>query len=180
MSRFWRGLLWTATMLFGLWPGPAVAASDSATFVHEQLRFSIEYPKGWTPIIGGGVALALVGPRVATSESFRVNVVVTVERALTGLSDDALFEAEESQLRAILPSFQLAVREIVHVGGMRAALRHYTWERAGGLTLYQMQLSVVAHGRMHTVTGTTLASSPQVTEEVQLLSSIILTFRLLL
>ena len=179
MSRFRRAAVWAVAMLFALWPGPAAAASGLATFVHEQLRFSIEYPNGWTPIIGSGVALAIVGPPVAGSESFRMNVVVTVEPVLTGVSEDALFEAEESQLRAILPAFQLAVREIVHVGGMRAALRHYTWERTGGLAIYQMQLSAVAHGRVYTVTGTTLAGSPHLVHEVRLLTSIILTFRLL-
>lgn len=158
--------------------GTASAAPAWQVFIHPELGFSITYPSGWTvPSAGAGILFLAVGPAAAGVSSVRLNVNVTAEPVPNGMSLEQYEAVNETNMRTLFHAYRRLRSDRTQLEGLPALVRYFTWRRADGVELYQMQLVAVSRPLGYVVTGTTAVASPRLQQEATLLRSIMLTFR---
>jgi hypothetical protein len=174
----YRRLTFLIIALLLLQSGQSSATAAWSKYVHPALGFSLTYPASW--ILGpkaSGVEVVVLGPSQASPSGVRLNVNVTSESLPPGVSVAQYEDASESQLKLLFQGYRRLRTDSTKVGKYPARLRYYTWRRNDGLDLYQIQLVTIAGTQGYVVTGTTAASSANLETEVQLLASILVSFR---
>jgi hypothetical protein len=172
-----RLTFWIVALLL-LQGGQISNAGAWSRFVHPTLGFSLTYPADW--VIGpkaSGIEVIVLSSSQASPGGVRLNVNVTSESLPPGVSVAEYEEASESQLKLLFQGYRRLRTDNTKVGKYPARLRYYTWRRNDGVDLYQIQLVTIARTQGYVVTGTTAASSATLETDVQLLASILVSFR---
>ena len=156
----------------------ALAASQWQTFTHPDLGFTLSYPDGWSvPKNPTGVVFMAIGPSSAGVPARKMNVNVTYEEVRANTPVDQYDAQNESGLGMQFRGYQRLRTDKTSIDAYPALIRYYTWTSGDGTELYQMQLITIAGTHAYVVTGTTAKASTKLADELQLLVSILLTFR---
>jgi hypothetical protein len=168
-------LLASATMS-GAW------AQDSwVSFVHPQYGFSLQYPPDWLRAQAPPpVLIQLLGPPSASRQRGRIGVNIGSPSILSQSANAESFaNLMNSVLPRVLDRYTPDRREAVQLGATQGVLQHYTYNAVPGLRYYEVALYVVAPPNLGwIVKGTTDADSMRLSEEIALLLSVLMTFRL--
>jgi predicted Zn-dependent protease len=158
-------------------PAHALAASEWQTFTHPELGFTLSYPAGWSVSKNPtGIVFLAIGPSSASVPVFKMNINVTHEEVRTNITVDQYDAQNESEQGMRFHGYQRLRTDKTVLDGYPALIRYYLWAN-GGIELYQMQLVTLAGTHAYVVTGTTAKGSTKLADELQLLVSILLTFR---
>src|SRR5574337_533515 len=156
----------------------ALAATEWQTFTHPDLGFMLSYPGGWSVTKNPtGIVFMAIGPSSAGVPARKMNVNVTLEEVRANTSVDQYDAQNESELGMHFHGYQRLRTDKTAIGVFPALIRYYTWTNGDGTELYQMQLITIAGTHAYVVTGTTAKGSTKLADELQLLVSILLTFR---
>ncbi|HEX4841744.1 MAG TPA: DcrB-related protein [bacterium] len=159
-------------------PSHALAASGWQTFTHPDLGFTLSYPDGWSVTKNPtGIAFMAIGPSSAGVPARRMNVNVTHEEVRANTPVDQYDAQNESGLGMLFHGYQRLRTDKTVIDANPALIRYYIWTMGDGTELYQMQLVTIAGTHAYVVTGTTAKASTKLADELQLLVSILLTFR---
>lgn len=158
-------------------PTRTLAASEWQTFTHPDLGFTLSYPGGWTVSKNPtGIVFMAIGPSSASVPAFKMNINVSHEEVRANTPLDQYDAQNESGQGMLFHGYQRLRTDKTVIDAYPALIRYYTWTN-GGTELYQMQLVTVAGAHAYVVTGTTAKGSTKLADELQLLVSILLTFR---
>jgi hypothetical protein len=156
----------------------ALAASGWQTFTHPDLGFMLSYPDGWSVTKNPtGVVFMAIGPSSAGVPARKMNVNVTYEEVRANTPVDQYDAQNESGLGMLFRGYQRLRTDKTVIDANPALIRYYVWTMGDGTELYQMQLVTIAGTHAYVVTGTTAKASTKLVDELQLLVSILLTFR---
>jgi hypothetical protein len=156
----------------------ALAASQWLTFTHPDLGFTLSYPDGWSVSNNPtGIVFMAIGPSSAGVPARKMNVNVTYEEVRANTPVDQYDAQNESGLGMLFHGYQRLRTDKTVIDAYPALIRYYTWTMGDGTELYQMQLVTIAGTHAYVVTGTTAKASTKLADELQLLVSILFTFR---
>jgi hypothetical protein len=159
-------------------PTHSLAASEWQTFTHPELGFTLSYPDGWSVSKNPtGIVFLAIGPSSAGVPARKMNINVTYEEVRANTPVDQYDAQNESGLGSLFHGYQRLRTDKTVIDVYPALIRYYIWTSGDGIELYQMQLVTIAGTHAYVVTGTTAKASTKLADELQLLVSILLTFR---
>ena len=159
-------------------PTHARAATGWQMFTHPELGFTLSYPGGWSVSNNPtGIVFMAIGPNSAGVPARKMNVNVTYEEVRANTPVDQYDAQNESGLGMLFHGYQRLRTDKTVIDAYPALIRYYMWTMGDGTELYQMQLVTIAGTHAYVVTGTTAKASTKLADELQLLVSILLTFR---
>ncbi len=175
--RWLHGLAAVVALVLLTSASKALAASAWQTFTHPDLGFTLSYPDGWSVAKNPtGVVFLAIGPSSASERPFKMNVNVTYEDVRANTPLDQYDAQNESGQGLLFHGYQRLRTDKTTIDAYPALIRYYIWTN-GGTELYQMQLVTIAGTHAYVVTGTTAKASTKLADELQLLVSILSTFR---
>lgn len=154
---------------------PAALGADWVTYTHPEHGFTIQYPSGWSRLSGDKNPLLILAGR-ATPASVPLTLNILGGPLNPGETVDDYRDIIARVLPAQLQGYQALRTDRGAIKGVPIVIHYLTWYQ-GGVRMYGMQAAVAVKGYGYIITGATVADSPRLREEIDLLQRIILTFR---